>query len=58
MYGFPKPYKPLPGETLEQTLLRDGYPQKEIDCGGAEYCRFIGDHKELKALTFTREEKK
>lgn len=30
-YGFPKKYEPLPGETLEQTLLRDGYPQKEID---------------------------
>jgi calcineurin-like phosphoesterase family protein len=41
-YGFPKPYRPLPGETLEQTLLRDGYPQREIDNGGAKYCRFIG----------------
>ncbi len=30
-YGFPKEYKPLPGETLAATLLRDGYPQKEID---------------------------
>lgn len=43
MYGFPKLYEPLPGETLEQTLLRDGYPQREIDNGGAKYCRFIGD---------------
>lgn len=41
-YGFPKPYKPLPGEDLETTLLRDGYPQREIDNGGARYCRFIG----------------
>lgn len=41
-YGFPKPYRPLDGESLEQTLLRDGYPQKEIDNGGARHCRFIG----------------
>lgn len=46
MYGFPKVYKPLPGETLTQTLLRDGYPQREIDNGGARYCRFIGDLEE------------
>lgn len=39
-YGFPREYKPLSGETIEQTLLRDGYPQKEIDAGGAEYVRF------------------
>jgi len=39
-YGFPKIYKPLPGETLEQTLLRDGYPQEEIDWGGGKYARF------------------
>lgn len=41
-YGFPKEYKPLPNETLEQTLLRDGYPQVEIDQGMAKYCRFWG----------------
>lgn len=40
-YGFPREYKPLPGETLEQTLLRDGYPQREIDaCGDQLYARF------------------
>jgi len=39
-YGFPREYKPLPNETLAQTLLRDGYPQKEIDWGGAEHVRF------------------
>ena len=39
-YGFPKEYKPLPGETLEETLRRDGYPQKEIDLGMASHCRF------------------
>jgi len=26
-YGFPKIYKPLRGETLEDTLRRDGYPE-------------------------------
>lgn len=41
-YGFPKPYAPQPGESLADTLLRDGYPQHEIDNGGAKYCRFIG----------------
>lgn len=39
-YGFPKPYRPLPGETLKQTLLRDHYPQREIDLGMAEHVRF------------------
>jgi hypothetical protein len=39
-YGFPKKYKPLENESLEETLLRDGYPQKEIDNSGAKYCRF------------------
>lgn len=40
-YGFPKPYNPLPGEKLEDTLKRDGYPQREIDaCGEYLYCRF------------------
>lgn len=40
LYGFPRQYLPEPGETLEQTLLRDGYPQREIDNDGAELCRF------------------
>ncbi len=48
-YGFPKVYAPLEDETLEQTLLRDGYPQKEIDNAGAKYCRFIGTKEELEA---------
>ena len=50
-YGFPKPYRPLPGETLEQTLLRDGYPQTEIDQGGAKHCRFFGPLEELEQLS-------
>lgn len=49
-YGFPKPYKPLPGERLADTLLRDGYPQREIDAGGDTYCRFIGSHEELETI--------
>lgn len=39
-YGFPKQYDPRPNESLTQTLLRDGYPQKEIDNGGCEHVRF------------------
>ncbi|UYE95905.1 hypothetical protein KNLIENLN_00093 [Sinorhizobium phage NV1.1.1] len=39
-YGFPKPYEPKDGETIEQTLLRDGYPQREIEQGMARRCRF------------------
>lgn len=39
-YGFPKPFNPEPGSTIEETLLKDGYPQREIDNAGAEYCRF------------------
>jgi hypothetical protein len=50
MYGFPKPYSPLEGETLEQTLLRDGYPQKMIDQGCAKHVRFIGTRDELDGL--------
>ena len=46
-YGFPRPYLPLEGESLEDTLLRDGYPQKEIDNSGAKYVRFIEYKEEL-----------
>lgn len=28
-YDFPKSYLPLPGETMEQTLIRDGYPEEK-----------------------------
>lgn len=49
-YGFPKAYRPIEGETLEDTLLRDGYPQHEIDNGGAKYCRFIGARADLDKL--------
>lgn len=42
-YGFPKRYNPLPGESLEETLRRDGYPDGHIKAGLADHCRFIGD---------------
>lgn len=46
-YGFPKPYRPLPGEELADTLLRDGYPQHEIDNGGSTHVRFLGRREEI-----------
>jgi hypothetical protein len=39
-YGFPKQYDPRPTESIAQTLLRDGYPQHEIDWGAAKHVRF------------------
>lgn len=45
-YGFPKPYKPLDGESLADTLLRDGYPSRDIDLA-VKHCRFIGPREEL-----------
>lgn len=43
LYGFPKPYVPAyPGEPLCDTLLRDGYPQEEIDRGGDTHVSFWG----------------
>lgn len=39
-YGFPRPYKPLPGESQADTLRRDGYPEKLIQQGMDQYCRF------------------
>lgn len=49
LYGFPKPYEPLPGETLRETLIRDGYPAKDAKLF-ANHCRFIGPKDELEAL--------
>jgi hypothetical protein len=46
-YGFPRPYRPLPGEKLADTLLRDGYPQHEIDNGGSTHVRFLEAREEL-----------
>lgn len=47
-HGFPKEFKPLEGETLVQTLIRDGYPTKDA-VFGSQHCRFIGDRAELDA---------
>jgi hypothetical protein len=38
-HGFPKAYNPIPGETLEDTLIRDGYPERDA-INYASYCRF------------------
>lgn len=38
-HGFPKAYEPVAGETLEDTLIRDGYPEKDAGIG-AKHCRF------------------
>lgn len=40
-YGFPKPYKPLENESLEDTLVRDGYPREMAEKYGVKYCRFF-----------------
>lgn len=45
-YGFPRPFKPLQGETLGDTLVRDGYPLEELHSitvdGHVKYVRFFG----------------
>lgn len=52
-YGFPRPYKPLEGETLAETLLRDGYPLKELmsiydrKTDSIRGVRFIGTREEI-----------
>ena len=30
-YGFPRPYLPKSGESLADTLRRDGYPEEMIE---------------------------
>lgn len=39
-YGFPKIYRPVEGETIEDTLERDGYPRAMADDFGGKHCRF------------------
>jgi hypothetical protein len=48
-FGFPKPYEPLPGESLKETLIRDGYPEKDAQMieDGRLWCRFIGPSEEI-----------
>jgi hypothetical protein len=48
-YGFPRAYSPLPGETLEETLIRDGYPEKDVKLA-VKHCRFIGNREDLEKL--------
>lgn len=38
-YGFPRPYLPLPGESIVDTLIRDGYPPSMANSWGT-YIRF------------------
>lgn len=45
-YGFPKPYLPREGESLAETLRRDGYPEHELSGitqpdGTVKWVRFI-----------------
>lgn len=40
-FGFPRVYEPLEGESLADTLVRDGYPKGDAEFA-ARYCRFIG----------------
>ena len=44
-YGFPREYKPLPGETIHDTLIRDGYPPDMARLYHT-YCRFWGRREE------------
>ena len=46
--GFPKQYLPEPGEEIEDTLLRDGYPHWELNKGMARYVRFWDEFEEVK----------
>lgn len=46
-YGFPREYLPLDDEPLTETLIRDGYPEKDAEFG-AKHCRFIGDISQAK----------
>lgn len=37
-FGFPKEYVEKEGETVEQWLVSNGYPQEYVDEGYANYC--------------------
>lgn len=41
-YGFPKKYEPLPNENMRQFLLRNKYPEQEVDFA-MQYMRVIGE---------------
>lgn len=44
-YGFPREYKPLPDESLKDTLIRDGYPSEHA-AFASEHTRFWEIEKE------------
>ena len=45
-YGFPKRYNPQdPDEPIADTLLRDGYPQEEIDRHGPDVPCWMTEHE-------------
>ena len=46
MCGFPRPYKPLPGESVADTLRRDGYPEKMDPNWAGDHCRFWDSEQE------------
>lgn len=39
--GFPKPYRPEPGETLADCLRRDGYPEEYDPEWAEKHTRFF-----------------
>jgi hypothetical protein len=47
MYGFPKQYMPLDGESFVETLVRDGYPIKDAEWA-QHHTRFWGQPIENK----------
>lgn len=54
LYGFPKPYRPLVGESVRDTLVRDGYPSNLADFG-SKHCGFSGTDAALSAFWPERE---
>lgn len=51
-YGFPKEYKPLEGETLADTLRRDGYPESMDPEWASNHTRFWTSDDEPKVQTY------
>jgi len=52
-YGFPKLYDPKEEGTMRDWLVREGYPQSEIDkCGEHFYCRFWYPEEEQSLTQF------
>ena len=51
-FGFPRVYKPRSGETIDQTLIRDGFPKANI-VEGVLYCRFWQENENLTLADLT-----